>query len=90
MDKLKQENDELRAKVDCLESIIRGSVPTTGLGLNYNPEISSIAMKQIADIKVQAVIEAIAETRSEMVHGSAKWLCRVVDLEEYANKLKQV
>ena len=40
------------------------------------------------EIKADGIIDAIADTRSEMVHGSAKWLCRVLDLEEYAEKIR--
>ena len=45
--------------------------------------------QSLGDVRAKAVMDAIDECRAENMEGGQKWLCRVVDLEDYANKLKE-
>lgn len=44
--------------------------------------------QHLAEVRAQAIEQAIAETRQAMHDGAPRWLCRVVDLQAVAERLR--
>jgi hypothetical protein len=66
------------------------SIPDETLEFIKNAAMDKIteSPSSINKTKAIGIEEAIAATRDSMKEGCNKWLCRVVDLQSYANKIK--
>ena len=55
---LQKQNNELRAKVEALESIVNGTAPApSNVIRNYKPEVSIHLKQSLADIRAEAVMD---------------------------------
>lgn len=52
-------------------------------------EFAKTPAQCLAERDAKVVEKAIALTRSTAIEGGTRWLCRVDDLEKYANQLRQ-
>ena len=78
MAELEKENSQLKARVAELEEC--------------NANLQSLqGMKELSEnqMKADAIESAIRETRDSMGDGLPQWFCRVSDLREYADKLRE-
>lgn len=70
------------------------SIPDEALEFIKNAAMDKITLlasptSSANKIKAEGIEEAVAATRESMSEGCNKWLCRVVDLQSYANNLKE-
>ena len=95
MELLVKENEALKrinlGLANLLISQIEDNKPTTLTWLTKDDLIEYSDINQaggINAIKADAIEEATHKTRESMQDGCPKWLCRVSELEDYANKLR--
>ena len=95
--KIKQDNDRLikmidslTSKIYSLEKYIRNNdLDITGhLTCGGNRILNELYLESISRVQADAIELAISETRKSMKEGCPRWLCRVEDLQEYAERLR--
>ena len=84
---LQKELDAANAHIAEMVSVIETDINKTGGNLRLEGLLVKTPAQSLASIQADAIHKAIEKCRVAQTDTGDKWLCRVVDLEEYSNNL---
>ena len=89
LERLQKQNDELRAKLEALESIVNGAaLSPSNVIRSYKPEVSIHLRQSLSGIRAEAVMSIMDNVDDFEAFGSPKMM-EVRDIIEYANRIKE-